>query len=339
MSETYVVLNRAIVLTQIIVIPLYFLALSNFIPYTNILPPGDLRFLEIILVRGIVPLVLCTPFLLFSYMKRYQLADTYEEMGKHVWSLPTGIKFFYGLNFLFVIAFLLPFLAPIVGLTGGYFIASALFGRSEEQPNIKRPRIRIFTTAYLPIAIFVGIMFYRQILYFFDFLLLIWEENINLLYATALNLADAVVFASIVITALAISEAGAHSDRAKALGNIVVAISFVILESLYIVLHFQQPTGLTPEQSFGFNIIHFLAFLANLVLIILRRLLAIEEEDDRNSAYAWVTILVFQIVNAATEDQIALLSKTTAILLSCVIFMVLFLLSYRKVSSEYYPAQ
>lgn len=329
-------LNRLAVVVQIIVIPVYFFGLANILPFVK-LPfiYEQLPILNIFIVRILVPLTLSLPFVLFTWFKRYQLADTYEDLGTQVWKLPLSIKIFYGINFIIISLFALPLVAPIIGLAGGYYLGILLFGRAEEGPNIKRVEIKFVFTVYLIYAMFIALVHYIQVWEFFDSLIQLWIDNIDILYLSALNLADAVIFSSIVVFIFEFRRLRDNTLDIPPIGGILTIILFFFLEGFLLGFYYTEPIGLLPDVLNAFNIIHITAFLANIILLFLRWLFQMQQDEESTSIYVWITIIIFQLVNVASED-IKVISRTFAITLTCIIFMILFIISYRNVSRNYY---
>jgi hypothetical protein len=301
------------------------------IPFLSDLYP----FLNDLIIRIIIPLVFSLPLVLFTWYKKYILAETYAEISSTIWKLPTGIKAFYGFNFLIICIFGLPLIAPLIGLFAGYFVGLLFFGRSEDEPNIKRPKIRIMTSTYLPFAIFFALVFYLQVGGFFSDLITIWEDNIDLMYLSALNLAAAVIVTSLINLIFELRQKYDYSADIPAIGSVIALFSFLILEGSLLFFYFSDPIGLTKDTDLVFTIIHISAFILNLLLLFLRWFLQISQDTETGtSIYAWITIFIFQLVNIASEE-IKLISRTGAILLTCLVFIVLFLLTYRKVSATW----
>lgn len=288
-----------------------------------------------LIIRILIPALFSLPIVIFTWYKRYVLSDTYVEISNTIWKLPTGIKAFYGFNFAIICIFGLPIFAPLIGLFGGYFLGLMLFGDSDDKPNISRPKIKFTTTFYLPIAIILAIIFYLQVWDFYDQLILIWKENINVMYLSALNLADAVILTSLAILSFEIRNKYYYSSDLPPISTIVAILSFVILEVSLLFFYYSGDIGLSPDVNLVFNAIHISAFLISIALLFIRWLLRISQDSETgNSIYAWITIIIFQLVNIASGD-VQLISRTVAILLTCVVFMGLFVLTYREVSKSY----
>lgn len=344
MSEEYIMVNRLIVVIQIIAIPIYFLLLTNFLPYLTIPVINDYAsWVNLLLIRLIVPLVLSLPLIVATYIRKYQIADAYDQMGNRIWRLPTGIKAFYGLNFFLIVIFGLPLIAPLLGLLGGYYLGLVLFGRSTDpdKPDISRPVIRASLLLYLPFAFFIAVIFYLQVWNFYSDIYALWTSNIDFLYSSALNLADAVVFGSLILILFEYRQSRDYSLNIPPIAPIITTVVFIILELPLLAFNLIHPGILTAQEQLGFNVFHFAAFISGLFILLIRWRfdLGQSQEQEGNSFWAWVTIVLFQIVNFITGDPssggIHLLTRTTAIFFSSIIFVVLFILSYRSATKNY----
>ena len=116
LSEEYIMVNRVAVVAQAILIPVYFLLLSNYLGDFKVFLLENVPWLNFVFIRLIIPIVLSLPVVIFTISNAYQLADAYEEMGNQVMQLTTGFKAFYGFNFLLIVIFGLPVISPILGL-------------------------------------------------------------------------------------------------------------------------------------------------------------------------------------------------------------------------------
>lgn len=342
--ESYIHYGRLLVILQVILIPVYFYLLS-FVFVGGViwfLDHSDLRFLSDIVVYGIGPLIMSVPFWFWTYGRRYQIGDAYETFGREVWRLPTSIKAFYGFNFVVGVIFLFPLITPIISLFGGYFIAIYLLKWREEGKLVSTQRKTVLITLlYLPLPLLVVIGFYfgydwseqSGILGFFLELIRIWQEQIDFLYTSAMILADAATVGGI----LYLIYEGAHQVdyTVKIPGpliTLVSAASFVVLESLYIVL---PETADAPLGALF--LIHFVIVILGVGMLIIRYWKGLTTRED-TSFIGWVTLVFFQAVNFLSgnpDDPLIIFSRTSAILMAFAIFMLLFWIAYRHSSKRY----
>ena len=245
--ESYIHYGRLVVILQFMLIPIYFYLLS-FIFVGGViwfLDTPDLRMISDIIIYGVGPLFMAFPFLFWTYGKRYQIGDAYETFGKEVWRLPTTIKAFYGFNFIIGIIFAFPLVTPIISLFGGYFIAVYLLGWREEDKLISKQRKTwLLAILYMPIPLLVVVGFFfgynlaspnSGILDFFLQLISIWNGQIDILYTSALILADCATFGGVIYL---IYEGAQQVDRNVEIPTLLITVlsfvGFLILEALYL---------------------------------------------------------------------------------------------------------
>ena len=330
MSEEYIRPERVLIALQIILVPLYFFILSNSLQQLNVsfIPPT----LMAIIIRIIIPIALSLPIVLFSYFQRYEISEAYEHMGETIWNLPASIKAFYGFNFFLVIVFGLPFFAPIISLSSGYFIGLVLFKKKEDVVQISRPLIRISTWLYLPFGIIIGAIFYFQISDFFGFLGQIWVQNINFLYLSSLNIANGALISALLLAIFDYFEKNSFTfEKPNFLNALLGIIVFISLESLLIYFYVSSTDHtFTSQEQLLFSIVNIIGFFLSLILIALRWLMRSENTEKGTGLVGWITIIVFQLVNLLSNGKFAIFSQTTAILLTSIIFILLFISAYVK---------
>jgi hypothetical protein len=328
-----------VVLLQFILIPIYFYLLS-FIFVGGViwfLNDPELIFLSDFIVYGIGPLIMAVPFFFWTYGKRYQIGDAYESFGREVWRLPTTIKAFYGFNFLLGIIFLFPILVPIVSLFGGYFIAVYLFGWREEGKLISRQRkTKILTLAYLPLPLLMVIGFYfgyenplssqSGIYSFFMQLIEYWTSQIDLLYTSALILADSATIGGAIYL---LYEGAQQVDRDVQIPEFLITLislaSFISLEVLFLFF---------TESFEGFLVwIHLVVVILGVVLLIIRYWKGLLTSRD-TSIIGWLTLLLFQFVNFAS-GALETISRSSAIFMAFSIFLFLYWVAYQRAGKRY----
>lgn len=332
--DSYVHYGRLVVILQFILIPVYFYFLSL------IFVDGVIFFLDPFLsnfiVYGIGPFVMAVPFLFWTYGKRYQIGDAYESFGREVWRLPTTIKAFYGFNFALGVIFLFPIITPFVSLFGGYFIAVYLFGwREEGQLISKQRKTKILTLLYSPLPLLVVIGFFfgynplgaeSGILSFMNDSMLLWTENIDILYTSALILADSATIGGVIYLIYEGAQQVDHTVRIpEALITIISFICFVSLETIFLIY------GSVFADFLGW--IHIFVVILGIVLLIIRYWKGLMTSKD-TSILGWLTLVFFQIVNFAA-GELETISRSTAIFLAFAIFLFLYVNAYQKASKRY----
>ncbi len=336
--ESYIHYGRLVVILQFILIPIYFYLLS-FVFVGGViwfLDTPDLRIISDIIIYGIGPLFMAFPFLFWTYGKRYQIGDTYETFGKEVWRLPTTIKAFYGFNFIVGIIFGFPLVTPLISLFGGYFIAVYLLGWREEDKLVSKQRKTwLLTILYMPIPLLVVIGFFfgynltnleSGILGFFLQLISIWNGQIDVLYTSALILADCATFGGVIYL---IYEGAQQVDQTVEIPTLLITVlsfvGYLILETLYLLY----------EVTFGTFLywIHIVAVILGVLMLIIRYWKGLISKNS-TSITGWFTLVLFQAINffSGPFEQI---SRSTAIIVAFSIFLFLFYMAYRKASLRY----
>lgn len=339
--EAYIHYGRLLVLLQFFLFPVYFLLLSFVFDVGVIwfLNTPDLSFMSDIIVFGIGPLIMSVPFFFWTYGRRYQIADAYESFGREIWRLPTTIKAFYGFNFVVGLIFLFPIITPIVSLFGGYFIAIYFFKWREEGVRFSIQRKTLFLSLiYLPVPLLVVIGFYfgydplgtqSGILAFFLDIIKIWNDQIDVIYTSALILADSATIGGI----LYLIYEGAHQVdyTVKVPGPLITLIStalFLFLEFIFLVV----PTEIFQKEAF-LVLFHIGAVLIGILMLIIRYWKGLMTRQD-TSIVGWLTLVIFQMVNFASGN-LETISRSTAIFVAFGIFLFLFWNAYRHSSMRY----
>ncbi|MFX0113254.1 MAG: hypothetical protein ACFFB3_01775 [Candidatus Hodarchaeota archaeon] len=326
--EETIIISRLIVFLQAIAIPLYlFLFFFLFIDV-------ELGWIDKLwsdmLVHVLTPVVLSLPFVGWTYIRREQIAEAYERMFSRVWRLPVAIKAFYGFNFLLTVAFILPLVAPIVALFGGYFLGLLLLGRGSEDEGgprfreraLKRP-VKIISFLYLPFPALVIFWVYSKALpEVLELINKVWLDNLNFLFSSSLCLADAVTLGNAL---LLMYEGAREVDHLIEIPEkrifLFTILAFLILEAIFIAF---------PEIIFY---IHIIAVLLGIGTLLLRYTKGLTGEDGGQSIGGWLSIIAFQLINYVSE--IFDVGRTMAIALASILFLVLFALSYREAGRRF----
>ncbi|WP_455465072.1 hypothetical protein [Candidatus Hodarchaeum mangrovi] len=336
--DTYIHYGRLVVVLQAILIPIYFYVLS-FIFVDGViwfLDTSDLRLISDILVYGIGPLIMAFPFLFWTYGKRYQIGDAYETFGHEVWRLPTTIKAFYGFNFVIGMIYLFPIITPFISLFGGYFIAIYLFKWRDEGKVITTQRKTILLTLiYLPLPLLVVIGFFfgynlfgtgSGILGFFFHIIDLWIQNIDILYTSALILADSVTIGGILYLVYEGAQQVDYTVKVPILIINIISIScFLVLETLF----------LSFTNTFGIFLswIHVGAVILGVIMLVIRYWKGLLSTKD-TSITGWLTLVLFQLVNFAS-GSLETISRSTAIIFAFSIFLIIFWIAYQRAGKRF----
>ena len=197
--------NRLLVLLQVILIPAYFLILSwtdmiN-IDLGRILRRDPLEGhpgLEFFLMSIVLPLVFALPWVLPALMNPNKLADAYELMGRTLGKIRGDLKLFYGLNAAFLmIFFILPFASPILSIGGTISLFSVWIYKKSggHVPKGLLVLVGVILAIFPSIA---AIAFYMDYSILWNTFAGWWGEELPLLYSIAICVADAIVFGDLV---------------------------------------------------------------------------------------------------------------------------------------------
>jgi len=329
------------VILQFIFIPVYFYLLS-FVFVDGViwfLDTDDLRILSYIIIYVIGPIVMSVSFFFWTYGRRYQIGDAYESFGREVWRLPTTVKAFYGFNFVIGVIFLFPIITPVISLFGGYFIAIYLLKWREEGKLISTQRKTILLTLlYFPIPLLVIIGFYfgynpldeqSGVFGFFLQLFKIWNTQLDVIYTSALILADSVTIGGVLYLIYEGAQQVDHTVRVPGpLITLLSAALFLFLEFIYLVI----PTDRFPTEAF-LELFHIGSVILGVLMLIIRYWKGLTTDKD-TSIIGWLTLVFFQAVNFISGD-LEVISRSTAILIAFAIFIFLFGLAYRHATRRY----
>lgn len=336
--DTYIHYGRLVVILQFFLIPAYFYLLSFifvggviwFLNTPDLIPASNF------IVYGIGPLIMAIPFFIWTFGKRYQIGDAYELFGKEIWRLPSTIKAFYGFNFVLGVIFLFPLIAPFISIFGGYFIAVYLFGWKDEDQRISNhKKTRLLTVLYLPIPVLVVMGFYfgydplgsnSGIFAFFLQLVELWNARIDVLYTSALILADCATIGGVIYL---IYEGAQQVDHTVQIPEILITIisltCFIILESMFLIFG-------TSFEVFLYWI-HIAVVVLGILMLIIRYGKGLLTEKD-TSIIGWLTLVLFQLVNFAS-GALETFSRSSAIFFAFSIFLFLYWISYRRAGQRY----
>ncbi|MHA1953406.1 MAG: hypothetical protein ACW96U_05630, partial [Candidatus Heimdallarchaeaceae archaeon] len=166
-------INRLIVLLQIIVFPAYFYLWAWLGPYPKSLAgfffwresttspfgvTGDMVILQII-----APLIFALPFTLASLVRATRIANSYELMWRALGKVRIDTKIFYFVNAIFCLFFfILPFGSPIIAVFGAFFAVKLIlyaFGVKKNVPTLLIVIPGLFLAA---VPLMVTIAFYSE---------------------------------------------------------------------------------------------------------------------------------------------------------------------------------
>ncbi|MHA2204171.1 MAG: hypothetical protein ACW991_10825, partial [Candidatus Hodarchaeales archaeon] len=251
----------------------------------------------------------------------------------------TTVKAFYGFNFIVGVFFLFPIITPVVSLFGGYFIAVYLLKWREDEKLISTQRkTMLLTLLYLPLPLLVIVGFYfgydflgeqSGIFGFFFELFNIWNTQLDVIYTSALILADSATIGGILYLIYEGAQQVDHTVRVPGpLITLITAALFLLLEFIYLVI----PKDGFPTEAL-LELFHIGAVIIGISMLIIRYWKGLTTSRD-TSIIGWLTLVFFQGVNFVSGD-LEVISRSTAIFLAFGIFFFLFWLAYRHAGRRY----
>ncbi|MFX0093533.1 MAG: hypothetical protein ACFFBD_17410, partial [Candidatus Hodarchaeota archaeon] len=277
-----------------------------------------------ILMKVVAPFVFSVPFFLWSYLWRDQIADTYELMGQRVLKLSVGTLLFYGINFGIVLLLLLPVIAPLVALGGGFFIARLIFGETRSK------KVLLITLLYIPIPLFIAIGFYLGIYNEFIQLVTYWNEILPFLYGICIAIADGIAIGSLI---LLIFEGAKQVDSTVSIPNGLITLSSLGLAVIFAGIFLIGSEGMqiiTFDLSFW---IHIVAIGIGIIVLVIRYLKGLSQVSEAGYL-GWASIIAFQLVNIASSQNLALITRPVAVFLGFGLFLLLFAISFWEVTQN-----
>ena len=196
-------ISRLLVFLTAVFLPIYFVIMMFFGP--RIVPPQFLgsELLSVIFEYAIMPIVFTSPWLIFIFIYRNRLANTFEVWREKTTIVPLRWIIFYGLNTSFVaLFFLLPFASPPLGVFMGIVAAWRVVLASDFAWN----RSRRFLAAYAimiiaiisAVPILLLILFYPAYLPIWNWITIVWNDSINYLYAFSIWIVNSITIGSFI---------------------------------------------------------------------------------------------------------------------------------------------
>ncbi|MFX0209755.1 MAG: hypothetical protein ACFFDT_27485, partial [Candidatus Hodarchaeota archaeon] len=287
-----------------------------------------------ILVYLIGPFVLTLPILLWTYLERNRIADTYASLWGKVWTLPVTIKSFYGLNCLIGLIFILPFVSPLIALLGGYFLGIVLFGKSERIGEKRATKLsKILGILYFPIPAVIAFGFYSNVLDdVFEQIVDAWWTNLELIYQSSLILADVVVLTS---TLFLYFEYQQQQDYHYRIPTRLIYMTGIILFLVLEAILFQTMATVDSPDMFREDFVgdafwwfHKGVLIIGIGVFAMRYLLKLHKGAEF-SISAWISIFLFQAIDLLPK-VIGDSFRTIAVGLAGLLFLMMFLLAYRE---------
>lgn len=336
-------INRLIVLLQIIIFPLFFYlwawlgpypeSLANFFWWTKdqitgipVSPFGTLG--DTIILKVVGPLIFALPFTLVSIVKANRVASSYELMWRALGKVRIDTKIFYMVNAIFCLFFfILPFGAPVIAVFGAFFAVKLILYAFGVKKNIPAILIVIPGLFLAAIPLMISIAFYSEyqtvIKPIWDF----WVHYSPIFYGFVLCLACAIAIGNFyMFVREGASQVSYKTQLNERIGIFIKTLLFGGFVLLYV---FVDKLDSTKTSMFIINII---AVSLGLLEGLIRWRKKISNDEGGGGR---LMVVVFIAVNFVARY---LANPSTAITiivaLSACIFFILFILAYRYAEDE-----
>jgi len=327
-----VIVSRLIVLLSIFLVPISIFIIFFFAPFQLAWIDEQARFF---LLKILIPLVFSISWMYFLFLFSNRTANSIDMMDKTIGVVPLRLKFFYGLNAIFILLiFIYPLITPVVSVLSFASLAWRLttFRRDEWDSQSKTSRltkITIIIAIILPIV--CGIIIIPEMITLSLFLWSnIWVPLLDYIYIFSRTLCTALAFGSLIILfkRSGVSEYEQfymqQDDRSFLIGvkvfDIFLFLGFAFLEWFQIeIINFFYYAG--------FVIVCFVAF-ANLIKG------KMEDRSFKSYILGYLIAIVFMGSSLSYDiDPLFELGNTIKILsllLSAIIFILILFITFLK---------
>ncbi|MFX0081685.1 MAG: hypothetical protein ACFE94_08025 [Candidatus Hodarchaeota archaeon] len=196
------ILSRLIVLISIILVPLAIFLIFNITDF-NLWFSNDAG-LKLILIKLLCPTVFSVSWLFFLILFAARFADTLDDIDRTISVVPSRLKFFYGINALYILfIFIFPLITPLISILSFASFAWRLTTfrkkRWEEDTKISTTTwIMMVIAAIIPL--FCSIIVLPEYIVLADFLWnIIWIPILPSLYIVSYSLFTALAIGSLII--------------------------------------------------------------------------------------------------------------------------------------------
>ncbi|MFW9825312.1 MAG: hypothetical protein ACFFE4_20385, partial [Candidatus Thorarchaeota archaeon] len=196
------IVSRLIILLSIIFVPVAIFLTYNFANF-NLWFSSDMT-LKIILIKILCPSVFSISWLFFLILFADRFANTFDEFDKTISVVPSRLKFFYGINAIYILfIFIFPLITPVVSVLSFASFAWRLTTfrkkRWEEDTKISKITwIMMGIASILPL--FCAAIILPEYFVLANFLWnIIWVPNLDLLFTISYSLFTALAIGSLII--------------------------------------------------------------------------------------------------------------------------------------------
>jgi hypothetical protein len=329
-------INRLLVIIQIIAIPIYFTFFSiiwhddikeffenKWIQKTF---PDWLIWFEINLA---IPIFFSLPWVIITLMRATRIADAYSLMGRALGKVRIDQKLFYGLNAAFTLIFLvLPFGGPVITIIG-IFILFRMATRKAVIGRISKLFWLIPALIFCIIPGLIAVAFYSNYSELFNRIFEIWQDYIDRIFYIGLCLAVAISIGNFFYF---LYERRKKHVRMQIDPFRLIYMLKIIIFLAFLFIYFE----LESDQSNPtiINAINILAGILVAIEFVLRRINDIPSDSSGANlmVFAFIFInLISRGIKSFIKEEIF---RAFLILVSGLIFFILFFLSYKYAVDE-----
>ncbi|NHJ40716.1 MAG: hypothetical protein FK731_11850 [Asgard group archaeon] len=359
--------GRLIVLLLLILIPLGFVFIIDILPfisdiefltwqqYYDKMPFLGITFCKI-LVYFCAPLFFSLPWVVFLYVDRNRIAETFDNMGRALRKVSIGLNIFYTVNAFFImLCFILPFGSPLIGVFGALGYLPWLL---KKKTKIPMP----WFIAIIPglilgiIPVFLAVGFYWNYVEIWGSLWGTWigsaetgtliqtEGIVHFLYGFGYSVAVGAVCAGFLAFIFeGATQVDRHTERPK---GILYVMEFLVAIGVFI-MYVLIPVD-ASYRSILFWVISGVALGLGILEFILRWFKKTKRSDSDNVPMgAYVVLPLFIGVEMIRNESIPAAwdvpffreyALTIALILACVVYLIIFFLAY-SFAGETYPSR
>ncbi|MCH8908153.1 MAG: hypothetical protein IH840_13775 [Candidatus Heimdallarchaeota archaeon] len=331
-EEGEMLINRLLVLFQLIAVPLYFAFFSyiwrseikRFFATDTILIrnlPNWVVWFEVYLA---IPIFFSLPWVTITLIRATRIADAYTLMGRALGRVRIDQKLFYGINAGFTLVFIiLPFASPMITVIGVFVAVFLLFDK------IKVAKISFFIW-FIPALILsfipglIAIAFYSNYAVLWETIFETWRTRIDTIFGVGLALAIAITMGNFLAFLL---EKGVRDNRSDINPyRIVYLLKFILFMIFLGIFLF--------EDSVIINTLNIIAGVIAALEFILRRITKLPSESGGANLMVFAFIAINFLTNQLRSGSTEAVFKAFLIVLSSLIFFLLFFISYRYAEDE-----
>ncbi len=193
------IVSRLIVLISIIIVPIIIFLIFNLLEFD--LWFSDSPVLNFWIIKILIPTVYSISWLFFLILFATRLSDTIDSMDKTVGVIPVRLKFFFGLNALFILfIFVLPIITPVIAVLSFSSMAWRMTTFKRETWDEKKISLltKIFMILFSIIPVFCSIIILPQYLILAYFLWnVVWVPFLPLLFRISYAIYTALAIGSL----------------------------------------------------------------------------------------------------------------------------------------------